>query len=52
MKPEAYDALIVPGGFGAAKNLCDWAVNNAACTVNGEVERTIKKFHALKKPIG
>ena len=29
-----FDAVIVPGGFGAAKNLCDFAVNGANCTVS------------------
>jgi enhancing lycopene biosynthesis protein 2 len=28
-----FDALIVPGGFGAAKNLCDFAVSGAALAV-------------------
>ena len=26
LKAADFDAVIVPGGFGAAKNLCDWAV--------------------------
>jgi enhancing lycopene biosynthesis protein 2 len=45
------DALILPGGFGAAKNLCDFAVQGADCTVNTEVARLIKEMHAAKKPI-
>lgn len=45
------DALILPGGFGAAKNLCDFAVQGPDCTVNAEVARMIKGMHAAKKPI-
>nr|XP_039254838.1 ES1 protein homolog, mitochondrial-like [Styela clava] len=52
IKPDSFDALVLPGGFGAAKNLCDWAVKSEKCTVNKEVESTIKAFHSQKKPIG
>ena len=45
------DALILPGGFGAAKNLCDFALQGPDCTVNTEVARLIKEMHAAKKPI-
>ncbi len=45
------DALILPGGFGAAKNLCDFAVAGPDCSVNTEVARLIKEMHAAKKPI-
>jgi len=46
------DALIFPGGFGAAKNLCDFAFKNKDCSVNPEVERLITEMHAARKPIG
>ncbi|XP_071546314.1 ES1 protein homolog, mitochondrial-like isoform X1 [Panulirus ornatus] len=46
------DAVFFPGGFGAAKNLSDFAVKGADMTVNSEVERVIKEFHGSKKPIG
>jgi enhancing lycopene biosynthesis protein 2 len=46
------DALVFPGGFGAAKNLCDFAVKGPSCSVNPEVERLIKDMHVAKKPIG
>jgi enhancing lycopene biosynthesis protein 2 len=49
---EDIDVLIIPGGFGAAKNLCDFAVRGKDCTVNLEVERLIKEMHAQKKPMG
>uniref|UniRef100_A0A4W3HIW6 Si:ch211-153b23.5 n=1 Tax=Callorhinchus milii TaxID=7868 RepID=A0A4W3HIW6_CALMI len=46
------DALIVPGGFGVAKNLSSWATKGKDCTVETSVEIAMKKFHATKKPIG
>lgn len=52
LKAADYDAIVIPGGFGAAKNLCDVAVKGADMTVNPEVERVVKEFHAAKKPLG
>lgn len=46
------DALIFPGGFGAALNLCDFAQKGAAASVNPEVARLVRDVHAAKKPIG
>ncbi len=46
------DAVIFPGGFGAAKNLCDFAVKGAAATVNPDVVRLLKEMLAAGKPIG
>ncbi|KAJ7310358.1 hypothetical protein JRQ81_007268 [Phrynocephalus forsythii] len=46
------DALIIPGGFGVAKNLCTWAVDGKDCTVSKPVEDAIKAFHAARKPLG
>lgn len=48
----AVDALMFPGGFGAAKNLCSFAVDGPECTVNADVERAIKAMRAAGKPIG
>jgi len=45
------DALVFPGGFGAAKNLSDFAVNGANMTVTADVTRVITDFHEAKKPI-
>lgn len=47
-----YDGLIVPGGFGAAKNLSNFAVNGDAMTVHPEVDSILKAFHEAKKPLG
>ncbi|HUX06684.1 MAG TPA: isoprenoid biosynthesis glyoxalase ElbB [Acidobacteriota bacterium] len=46
------DALIIPGGFGAAKNLCDFAVKGADCTVNTDVSRLVLEMHSAAKPVG
>ncbi|XP_028655424.1 glutamine amidotransferase-like class 1 domain-containing protein 3, mitochondrial [Erpetoichthys calabaricus] len=46
------DAIIFPGGFGVAKNLCSWAVDGNKCTVNDLVKSTLLAFHNAKKPIG
>nr|XP_028583154.1 glutamine amidotransferase-like class 1 domain-containing protein 3A, mitochondrial isoform X2 [Podarcis muralis] len=47
-----HDAVIFPGGFGAAKNLSTFAVDGKDCKVNGEVERVLKDFNKAGKPIG
>lgn len=49
---EDFDAIIFPGGFGVAKNLCSFAFDNINCTVNPEVETVIKDMVAAGKPIG
>jgi len=46
------DAVLFPGGFGAAKNLCDFAVKGSGATVNPEIVRLLKEMHAAGKPIG
>jgi len=51
-EPNNFDALIFPGGFGAAKNLSDFAFKSADCTVNPDVEKAILKTAGKNKPIG
>jgi len=46
------DALIIPGGYGVVKNLCTYARDGDAATVNADVERLIKELSGLGKPIG
>jgi enhancing lycopene biosynthesis protein 2 len=50
--PADYDALILPGGFGAAKNLSSFAFDGADCTVNQEVEMALRNSLLADKPIG
>ena len=49
---EDIDALIFPGGFGVAKNLCDYAMAGANCSVNPDVFRLVSEVHSAEKPIG
>ncbi len=51
IKAADIDALILPGGFGAAKNLCDFAVKGSDCTVHPEVARLVREIVAAKKPL-
>ncbi len=45
------DALVIPGGFGSAKNLTSWAFDGPNATIRPEVKRLILKMHEEKKPI-
>ncbi len=47
-----FDAIIFPGGFGAAKNLSSFAFDGADCTVNADVEKSILAMVQAGKPIG
>ena len=51
LKAADYDAVIFPGGYGAAKNLCTFAVDGANCTVDNEVKRVVLEFHSAGKPV-
>ena len=46
------DALIIPGGFGAAKNLSNFAVKGPDAKVHPEVQRILTQMLASGKPIG
>jgi enhancing lycopene biosynthesis protein 2 len=52
VKADELDGLVLPGGFGAAKNLCDFAVKGADCGVHPEVARLVREVHAQGKPVG
>lgn len=49
---DEVDALVIPGGFGAAKNLSDFAFKGDQCSVHPQVEAALKAIHAAGKPIG
>lgn len=51
-KIDKFDALIVPGGFGAAKNLSDFAVNGSDLTVQEDFLNFAQAMHKAGKPIG
>ncbi|HEY5974278.1 MAG TPA: isoprenoid biosynthesis glyoxalase ElbB [Geobacteraceae bacterium] len=52
MKSANLDAIIFPGGFGAAKNLCNFAVKGADATIHPEVARLLREMASTRKPIG
>lgn len=52
VKADELDALVLPGGFGAAKNLCNFASKGAEAQVNEQVKRLLVEMHKAKKPIG
>ena len=49
---DEFDALIVPGGFGAAKNLSDFAINAESFKVNEQVLAVCQAFAKAHKPAG
>jgi enhancing lycopene biosynthesis protein 2 len=49
--PANYDALLLPGGFGAAKNLSTFAFDGPDCTVQPDMEKAILGMHSAGKPI-
>ncbi|WP_263065854.1 isoprenoid biosynthesis glyoxalase ElbB [Dickeya dadantii] len=50
--PQQLDALIVPGGFGAAKNLSDFATRGADCEIDNELKILTREIHKKNKPMG
>ena len=46
------DGLILPGGFGAAKNLSSFAVDGPGMSVNQDLSNLIRTMHSQKKPLG
>lgn len=46
------DAVVLPGGFGAAKNLSDFATKGAQAGVHPEVGRLLREMVEARKPIG
>ena len=51
-KADDFDALLFSGGYGVAKNLCNYAFKGADMEVQPDVARVILEMHAAKKPIG
>ena len=48
---DDYDILLFPGGYGAMKNWCNYAVVGNNCLVNQDVEKAIKAMFEKKKTI-
>lgn len=51
-KAAELDAVVFPGGYGAAKNLCSWAREGTGMKVNAEVEKLVREMHQAHKPLG
>ena len=49
---DDFDALIIPGGYGAARNLCNFATRGHEMTINPEVEIFARSLHREGKPVG
>ena len=47
-----FDALVIPGGFGAAKNLCDFAVKGAEASITNDMLNACQQFAQAHKPAG
>lgn len=52
LKADHIDALILPGGFGAAKNLSDFALKGPDATLLPDLKRILREVHDAGKPIG
>jgi enhancing lycopene biosynthesis protein 2 len=52
VKAADLDALILPGGYGAAKNLCTFATEGVKLQVNPDVERLVREMASAGKPLG
>jgi enhancing lycopene biosynthesis protein 2 len=50
--PADFDAVILPGGFGAAQNLCDYVTKKAQCELDPGVKRLLQGMRQAGKPIG
>ncbi|ELY6292822.1 isoprenoid biosynthesis glyoxalase ElbB [Cronobacter sakazakii] len=51
-RADELDALVVPGGFGAAKNLCDFATRGSECSVDPALLALARTMHEAGKPLG
>jgi len=50
LKAADVSALVIPGGFGAAKNLSDFGFKGADMSVDEEMSRILSEFHSAGKP--
>ena len=51
VNPADLDGLVIPGGFGVAKNLCSWAFDGPEARVNPEAARVIGAMISAGKPV-
>lgn len=46
------DAVIFPGGFGVAKNLCTFGIDGPNCQIDPDIKKIILDTLASQKPLG
>lgn len=51
LKVADFDALWLPGGLGAAKNLCSFFYEGVNMNVDADIEQVIRAFALVRKPI-
>lgn len=49
---QDYDALVMPGGYGVAKNHCSFAFKGAEAEIRPDVAAFVRGFFDAKKPVG
>jgi enhancing lycopene biosynthesis protein 2 len=52
LEMREFDALLFPGGFGVAKNLCTFAFKSENCEVHPQVTKVVREAVSLRKPVG
>ncbi|MFM7281218.1 MAG: isoprenoid biosynthesis glyoxalase ElbB [Planctomycetia bacterium] len=52
VRASELDGIVLPGGYGAAKNLCDFAWQGAQAQVHPPLAALLRELHAAQKPIG
>jgi enhancing lycopene biosynthesis protein 2 len=52
LKASGFQGLVLPGGFGVAKNLCTFANEGSMGKVNPEMARVLDEFVGAHKPVG
>lgn len=50
--PKDFDALVIPGGFGVAKNLITYAFDGRKAQIRPDVEKAVRDTYENNKPIG
>jgi enhancing lycopene biosynthesis protein 2 len=51
-REEDFDAVLIPGGFGAAKNLSNFSTEGPNLLLNEDLKYFVQAMHRAKKPVG
>ena len=52
LNPDSFDCILMPGGMGAVKNLCDYAAQGVNCSIDPDLARVLRAAHQKGKAIG